>query len=276
MKDKDMAKNPMGTTAPQETPGLDRSEIHVALGRGRTGKTTWARWAIERAERAGRSITTADGDRNNASLTSFYPNCERPAAADEPTVTAWLERLTADLVDRRARMVLDMGGGDRMFANVASHHDFNSILPENGVDLVAWYFLSGGRDDFETVVFMENLGFKPPRTVIVLNHGLAPPVAAGEDPFAAALESKSVRSVIDRGAKVVRMPATPLKTMVEADGLYIGIRAAMERKVPTDEHGNPLVGGPRPLDLWRSTELKRWLEAMEKAHVDAGVADWLP
>lgn len=261
-----------------DNPALDpaRSVIEVALGRGRTGKTTWARWAIERAEMAGRPVKPADGDRNNGTLVSFYPNASRPLAADDVSVTAWLEEVTAGAVDNRGeRIVLDMGGGDRAFATVSEHHGFNEVLPQEGVDLVAWYFLTGGRDDFETLVFMEDLGFRPPRTVIVLNEGLAPQAAAGEDAFAEAMRSKSVRRVIDRGAKVLRMPAAPLKTMVAADNMFIGIHAAAHRGVPKDENGNPLPNF-KPLDLWRGNELKRWLAAMEEAHLAAGVAGWLP
>lgn len=275
-----MAKNANAATeldaprAPDAAAGT-RGTIDVLLGRGRTGKTTWARWAIERARSAGRGVSIADGDRNNATLGSFYPDASSPAASDDVTVTAWMEELAEGVIGTRGRLVLDMGGGDRSFATVAERHGFNDVLPAEGVDLTAWYFLAGGRDDFETLVFMEERGFAPPRTVIVLNEGLAPAVPAGQDPFAAALRSKDVRKVLDRGAKLLRMPAVPLATMVEADDLYIGIREAAGGGVPKGDDGLPHPDA-KPLNLWRRNELKRWLAAMEERHAEAGVLQWLP
>jgi hypothetical protein len=253
----------------------DRGTIHTLLGRGRTGKTTWARWAVERARLAGRDVAAADGDRNNGTLGSFYRDARSPAAGDDATMTAWLENLTEETITRRGSLVLDMGGGDRAFATVAQHHGFNEVLPAEGVDLVAWYFLAGGRDDAETLVHMEAMGFQPPRTVIVLNEGLAPVLPAGQDPFAAALRAKSVQRVLDRGAKLLRMPATPLATMVAADALFIGIHDAAHRGVPRDENGLPHRAA-KPLDMWRGNELKRWLAAMEERHAAAEVTPWLP
>ena len=251
-----------------------RGTIDVLLGRGRTGKTTWARWAVERARLAGRLVQVADGDRNNATLGSFYPDASSPAASDDVTVTAWMEDLAERTILSRGRLVLDMGGGDRSFATVAERHGFSDVLPAEGVDLTAWYFLAGGRDDFETLVFMEQMGFRPPRTVIVLNEGLAPAVPAGQDAFAAALRSKGVQRVLDRGGKLLRMPAVPLATMVEADNLFIGIQDAAGGGVPKGEDGLP-HSGARPLNLWRRNELKKWLALMEQRHAEAGLLPWL-
>ncbi len=122
---------------------------------------------------------------------------------------------------------------------------------------------------------MEALEFRPPRTAIVLNEGLAPAVPAGQDPFATALRPKGVRQALDRGAKLMRMPAVPLATMVEADDLFIGIREAAGGGVPKGEDGLPHPDA-RPLNLWRRNELKKWLALMEQRHAEAGVIGWPP
>lgn len=276
------ATNTSENTMPSEAAAMPlepgRGVIHVTLGRGRTGKTTWARWAEERADRAGRQVLLADGDRTNSTLSSFYEEgkVRRPIASDEATAEAWLEEVTGEVVENQSKLVLDMGGGDQVFANVATRHNFNSVLPENGVDVVAWYFMSGGRDDHEVMVNMQNRAFAPLRTVIVLNAGLAAVTAAGHDPFAATLNSSVVKTALKAGAKILRMPAAPLATMIAADNLFIGIRAASERGIPKDPDGNSLTDQYKPLNLWRTNELKTWLKAMETAHEDAGVAGWLP
>lgn len=258
-----------------EQPFPGRGTIHVLLGRGRTGKTTWARWAIEAARNAGRTVVAADGDRNNQTLGSFHEDARAPAEGDDVSMAAWLEELTEEAIATRGSLVLDMGGGDRSFATIAQRHGFNEVLPAEGVDLVAWHFLAGGRDDFETLAQLEAQGFQPPRTVIVLNEGLAPVLPAGQDPFAAALKSKSVRAAFDRGAKLVRMPAVPLATMTQADDLFVGIREAADGGVPQGPDGLPHPNA-KPLNLWRRNELKRWLATMEERHAEAGVLEWLP
>ena len=63
-------RNPLRRTCDRVEAAL---RLIVLLGRGRTGKTTEARWAADRAIQAGRPVILADGDRTNRSLSAFYP-----------------------------------------------------------------------------------------------------------------------------------------------------------------------------------------------------------
>lgn len=172
-------------------------------------------------------------------------------------------------------MLIDMGGGDRIFATLAERQGFFEVLPRLGIQIVAYHFSAAGRDDLETAFMMEQIGLCAAKTIIVLNEGLAPTLPHGADPFTECLRSKSVQKVLDRGGKVVRMPAVPLATMTLADGLFISLTAAADGQVPKDDDGNPHPDA-RPLGLWRRIELRRWLDTMERRHVEAGVAEWLP
>lgn len=285
-KAKDFATETEGDVLAEQ----DRGSVHVLLGRGRTGKTTWARWAVERARADGREVAVADGDRNNSTLSSFYPSeVSRPAAADNATMTKWLEGLMESAIETRKPLLLDMGGGDRSFAMVSERYDFTQVLPENGVDLTAWYFVAGGRDDGETLVLMEQGGFRPSRRVLVLNEGLASSshegedpylamrraVEQGDDPFAEILREPDVRRCLDGGVKLLRMPPAPLASMKAADNLFIAIQDAAKGRVPNGEDGLPHPD-VRPLNLWRRSDLNKWLGRMEEQHNGAGVLEWLP
>jgi hypothetical protein len=172
-------------------------------------------------------------------------------------------------------MLIDMGGGDRIFATLAERQGFFEVLPSMGIQIVAYHFSAAGRDDLETAFMMEQIGLCAPRTIIILNEGLAPTLPNGADPFAGCLGSTLVQKILNRGGRVVRMPAVPLATMTLADSLFISLAAAADGQVPTDNDGNPHPSA-QPLGLWRRIELRRWLETMERRHADAGVADWLP
>jgi Mrp family chromosome partitioning ATPase len=54
----------------------------VGLGRGRVGKSTVLRFAIERARNAGRDVIVADGDMRNPTLSGVFPDARRPHSAD--------------------------------------------------------------------------------------------------------------------------------------------------------------------------------------------------
>lgn len=251
------------------------STLHVVQGRGRTGKTTWLREVADLALSAGRPLRLADADINNATLSSFYPDCERPAGADAESLTTFFRDETATLIERGGSLLLDLGGGDRSFAAVAERYDFFTVLPKHGVDIVTWFFVTAGRDDVEQLARMEHLRLQSPRSAIVLNSGLAPTCAAGTDPFAACLATRTVQQALTRGVKLVRLPAVDLKTMTAADNLFISIRDAAAGGVPLQEDGKPHPEA-RPLPFWDRVELRDWLVRFEQSHVEAGVAEWLP
>lgn len=252
-----------------------KGTMHVLCGRGRTGKSTWARWATERAIINGRQLMVIDGDRTNSTLASFFVDARRPTHADDITIVRFIEEVTEELIEKGGNALLDMGGGDRLFAALAEHKKLFKVLPRFGIDLLCWHFAAGGRDDFETLARMSGMGLTSRRTAIVLNEGLTSPGPSGEDPFAMLLQGRTLTQATQNGARVLRMPSVPLATMAEADGLYIGIRAAMEGGVPLSDDGQPHPSAV-PLSFWRRLELEDWLASMEQRHKEAAVAEWLP
>ena len=58
-----------------------RPKLILLLGRGSRGKTLLARWMIDRAANAGRTIVAADGDRTNRTLARYFVHAVSPASA---------------------------------------------------------------------------------------------------------------------------------------------------------------------------------------------------
>jgi hypothetical protein len=57
--------------------------LAIRFGRGRTGGTTFLDFVIQRARRADRAVSIADGDTHNATLARFYPP-GKPGGALQP------------------------------------------------------------------------------------------------------------------------------------------------------------------------------------------------
>lgn len=253
-----------------------RGSLHVALGRGRTGKTTNLRYLYERAVDAGRPVAVIDVDRTNSTMASFVSAARRPMAADDNTCLAFLETIIEEAIEKGGEYLLDMGGGDRLFLTFSERFDLPKLLQESRINLVLHHYAAGGRDDFETLSKCVGLKLKSDRTIIYFNEGLSGGAfAAGLDPFTALLSGASVKSCLNEGARVVRIPAVPPATMAMADALFIGIRQAAMGQVPVDDRGQPAEGAIA-LGVFRRLELKQWLETMEKQYMQAGVTEWLP
>ena len=252
-----------------------RGAVHLFLGRGRTGKSTGARFLHGNAVENGRRVVMVDADRTNATLASFIPDARRPLSADDETVNAFMADILTEAVESGGSFVIDVGGGDRLMLAMSERHDLPALLRESGIGLVLHHFGAGGRDDFETLRKAEAIGLTSDQTIITLNEGLAGTSARDRDPFEALLRGRTVTDCIARGAVVIRMPAIPLATMVAADSLFIGLHQAARGDVPRDQKGAAMPGAV-PLGLFRRLELSRWLKVMEQRYEDAHIAEWLP
>ena len=229
----------------------------------------------ERAILAGRQLKTVDADRNNAILASFVKTAVRPDDATPEAMFKLLEEQTQLLIEEGGTCLFDIGGGDRLFAEVAEFHNFFIELPAAGIEIVLYYFLAGGRDDIETLLWMEAAGLRVEKTVVILNEGLAPKLSGDADPFAVPLATDVVGNIRKRGGKILRMPVMRLATMAAADALYLPFTDVAAGKVPVDDNGVALQGAT-PLGFWQQREVSRWLRQLEENIAEAGIGSWLP
>src|SRR5438309_9057119 len=82
-------RSPAAETSTCE-PGLDLSgkpRVIFLIGRGATGKTTLAKWMIERGQTAGRQAILAALDPVNRTLSNYFDGVAQPPSSD-PTESA--------------------------------------------------------------------------------------------------------------------------------------------------------------------------------------------
>jgi hypothetical protein len=221
-------KSDSGETAeiarPTTTDIAGKPKLIIATGRGKVGKSTLARWAIERAVDQGSSPVILDADRTNPTLKAFFPDAIQPSSVADWEVREWLNTaVDAQIEHETPCAFLDLGGGDLTLKQWAADLDLAQFLPANGVIPVLFHLLSSDLDD---LVYMRDLEavFAPPHTAIVLNEGT---LAIGRDPavaFEQTLSHPILRAAADRGVRVLSMPR--LGCMQDIDRRRLSFQAA--------------------------------------------------
>jgi hypothetical protein len=227
----------------------------VGFGRGRTGKSTTLNWAIGRARAVNRKIIVADGDRSNATLATYYPDASRPRSAEDEDVRVWLTGLLDIMAEERQSLALDLGGGDRTLASFGRDLALVEFCQAVGARPVALHLVGPHLQDLAHIEAMEDSGvFQPENTAVVLNEGLVPPGHTVARAFESLMEQPGLQALVERGARVVRMPRLGcMKDIEEQKAGFFDI---------------PNIGPAKGFML------KDWRKNMEKSF--SSIAEWLP
>jgi len=197
-----------------ETAVLERGElpdvtgqpkIVFAGGRGKTGKSTFMRWAIERCIERGGEPVIADADRTNQTLMAFFPTAIKPPSAEDDDVRLWLNDLADNQIERRNTAFLDLGGGDLTLKHWARDLDLAPFLTHHGITPVVFYLLGSDIDDLSYLRDLETV-FAPQRTCLVLNEGMVPSGRSPLSAFNPIIDHPVFESAVKRGALFLRMP----------------------------------------------------------------------
>lgn len=255
----DEALNP-----PQPTVDV-RPKLFLLLGRGSRGKTLLARWAIDRAANAGRTVIPADGDRTNQTLVRFFPGAVSPPSADDADVRGWVAGLVEALLSGGPDTVLDLGGGDLTMKALAREMDLLAWLTSLGVDVVVVHLLGPSIDDAAYLQSVEDGSLLASKaTILVLNEGVVPPGRGAHAAFSETVQTMPVfAQTVARGARLVSMPRLEPAPDLEEGALPFHLAV----------QGLAHPGG-RPLGPWKAQQVAIWLRRMEANF--ASVADWLP
>lgn len=244
---------------------LHRPKFVEVEGRGTRGKTTLIRLLMERAVDAGRDVTLIDLDPRKQ-LGAVFEGVVAPSHHEEVMVWEFLETLVnaqAEAVSPGSKtpglsLLLDMNGNDPTFARFAASVRLPELLEGMGVQPVRLRVMGPDVEDAEDLGREDAAGgWSPAATALVLNHGTIKDRRPADVAFAAVRAHPAFRAAVDRGARVVELPALSVMAEVTAAGLRFS-RAA-ERGVMRATSGQYVA-------LWR--------RAMEEALVP--VRDWLP
>ena len=233
-----------------------RPKLVVTHGRGGTGKSTFVRVLLERAQEAGREVAAADADRTNATLSSFFAAVLRPDHPDDQTVHDWLDDLVNQQAEDRMTVILDMGGGDQVFKRFARELELAKLMDGAGIMPVALHLIGPDLDDLAYLHDVEQTGaFCPTATVLVLNEGL---IRGGQPPevaFAGVREHAIYKAALKRGAREIRFPK--LACMQEINERRLLFAAA-----------------EKSLGMTNRQRVAIWRREVDKALLPA--SDWLP
>ena len=222
------------------------------IGAGNTGKTTVARYIIERAHTAGRQAMLAAMDPINRSLTQYFDGVEQPQTSEPAESANFLRELLTFSMSGKHPSIVDTGAGDTSLGAVyAEMPDLETDLAAVGIAPVALYTLSERIDDLGPFL---KLRFQPKATAFICNLGLT---SSGPDAFRTSLEQPAVREAIEVGARVIYMPYLDrvVVKQIELERMSFG------------DASKKLAGV-------QSMQVRAWLRAMDTAL--GGVASWLP
>jgi hypothetical protein len=250
-------------------PAIDltgKPKVLLAIGAGNTGKTTALRWIAERAILANRQTFFAAIDPENRELGAYFEGVHEPPSFEPAAVMAWLEKFLAFAMEKQATAAIDVGGGDTSLGRLAaSTPDLVQVMEDAGVTPVALYLLSPRLSDMTAMASLEQAGFKPPATALVMNEGRVDPTVAREVAFARTMQHSAFRAAIDRGAVALWMPRLiPAK---EVEDRRISFAQARDAVAPSGRRVTPLG----PFDRSR---VRDWLRRMDTEFEP--ITSWLP
>jgi hypothetical protein len=236
----------------------DRPKIIIAVGPGRTGKSTGIRFIAERAMNRGSVIGLATVAPNRT-LQHFFKGTLYPEGGLPADGARFIDEFISATVSAKASSVIDLPGDDASLPLLLSQGvDLPVVLEETGYELVVLYFFSPRVEDLTALARLTDIGFTPKATALILNEGLTSDITQAPRPFFDDLTSHSVyRAAIDRGAAQIWMPRHYAAATIE----NLGILFSQSR-----DHAE--VG------LSDKSRTHQWLLAMGAAF--APIASWLP
>jgi hypothetical protein len=249
---------------PMIAEGMDlsgKTKIVFVNGRGKTGKTTFLRWAAERALLGNRPILMADLDPTNASFSSYFQDVARPNTDDPAGVAQWMQRFIEYAVENQTTAVLDLGGGDTTLRETAAEMPgFASAIAEAGAVPVLISLVGSQVDDLAPIATLRERGFSPDARAIMFNEASKEIGHTRDQSFGRLLTSAVVVDEVTDGAVPLWMPRLNAAAAVESRrSLFSAARDGLTTP---------------PLGMFDRSKVRTWLEAMDRRF--AGITSWLP
>lgn len=245
------------------------------LGAGNTGKTTWARWACNRAQIAGRSLSmvaldpgTSAYDPEKSSLGRWFQGVQVP---NSKNVASYLASGLQGYCESPHPMLIDFGGNGHvpLYSLLRGDPDFVRRIEDSDVGLVCIHFLSPRvEQELSTAWHLRYYGLRPSASMVVLNCGVIQDRSRDpNDAFLPITGHPDFLDMLNEGVFPLFMPALDADTYDLITLRRIHFIEAGEGK-PSDDGKPPLLGG---MDAAR---VRHWLKRMEDVHDP--VSSWLP
>jgi hypothetical protein len=231
-----------------------KRKVLFAVGMNGTGKTTLLRWACEKAlAKDGPAPALATCDPLNRELRQYFDGVHSPEGA---ATIDWLPMFLSWLMTADCSGAIDMGGGDTALAGLArSTPGLAGLMEEAGLAPVLCVLLTPRVADLTVLAALDEAGFQPAATMLVLNQARAR--FDGEAEWVEIRAHSTYRAALARGAAEVWMPRN------------WGAGAVERRRIGFAE----AAGDGSPLGVLDRSRNLGWLADMDAAF--AGVSSWL-
>lgn len=231
----------------------DKPTILFLIGRGGTGKTTLARYMMERATTP---TLTAALDPVNRTLANYAENVSQPETSDPIESARWLRNFLTFAMAGKHPAVIDFGGGDTTLPTLlAEIPDLAAMIEDAGMALVVLYTMAPRIDDLAPFL---SLGLQPPATAFVLND-IGDPSIRAVNAFLPLLAQPAVQDAMRGGAQVVWMPRLDSEIVS-----FIETRRASFKDA---------AAGGQGVGPFHAAGVRTWLRRMDSAF--EGVRTWL-
>jgi hypothetical protein len=164
---------PLQEPDPEIAQGIDlagKPKVIFAVGRGRTGKTTFLRWISEISIDRGSSVILADIDPSNATFSTYFGNVARPETDAPAGIVRWLQSLIEHCMAERQSAIVDLGGGDTTLRTLATElPSLAETMEIEGIAPVVFHLLTTNPEDLTPALTLSERGFSPPAQALVLN-----------------------------------------------------------------------------------------------------------
>lgn len=196
--------------------------LFVALGRQRTGKTTFLNGLVQSLDEGGADFAVWNADTQNRTynLSAFRKDVLVPPSTEASEVKAWIEARLTRMVEERRDVIADIGGGVTPFSRLVEEVPIVRMLKRRGIRLVVAHVVGPEKADLD---YMEGYAadelLTPEATLIVLNQGLVASERSVDYAFSEVMASKALMREIDRGARPAFMPRLSCMHLVTDRGL---------------------------------------------------------
>jgi hypothetical protein len=236
-----------------DLPKLDgKRKVLFVVGAGNTGKTVFLRWACQDPRTPWALLTV---DTINRELVHYFPNVATPPAG--ASTQDWLGRaLEAFLKDQTHSAAIDFGAGDTALAGLAQElPDLPRIMEAADLHPVLLVFLSPRVTDLSALKALDDAGFQPKATALVLNLGRAD----GMDAYRPVASHSVFKAAQGRRAATIYMPR------------LFGAGPAIEQRRISFAAASADDG---PLSVLDRSRVHHWLKQMDAAFEP--IRSWLP
>jgi hypothetical protein len=198
----------------------------------------------------------------------WFDGVEQPETSDPNHTARWLRDVLNHLMTGKTSGMLDMGGGDTSLAKLVDlAPDIADRMIAEGVEPVACYCFGSRVDDLTPLQSLEEAGFRPRSTMLVLNEDRVDSMLTREEAFARVTRHSDFQAAVTRGAVPVWMPRLEPEVAAPIEGRRLTFGMVRDGLVPEGAKFSPIGGLERSM-------VNRWLGRMEQEF--RPVLSWLP